>query len=130
MSTEATPAQIASNDERQNRVLRGRNAELVLNNPAYVEAFQGMRAQIIEALADSNTADVQRLQLLTQRLQLLDTLQVNLDSYMRSGQEAGDELERAQAELDRQQAELDARAATVFGRGVRAAQQFRQRWGT
>lgn len=132
MTEAVTPETIAQADGLQAASIRGRNAALILDNPVFHEAFDGMRAQIVESLssvdADKATAslvDTERLRLLVLQLQQLDRLKTNFISYVRVGEQADADIQRQRERLAREQARLDEEAQGIFARGMRQAQRVR-----
>lgn len=132
MTEAVTPETIEAADSLQRDSMRAANAKLILDNPVFHEAFEGMRAQIVEALssvdADKATAslvDTERLRLLVLQLQQLDRLKVNFISYVRVGEQADADLARQRQRLAAEQARLDAEENGIFARGMRQAQRVR-----
>jgi hypothetical protein len=124
LSEAVTPQSIADADRMQAASLRGRNADQILSNPVFDEAFAGMRQEIIDALTASALSDPSRLTLLTMQLQQLERLKVNFVSYMQAGKQADADLVAQRDRLAREQARLDDEERNLFGRGMRNAQRI------
>lgn len=125
MTEAVTPETIAQADNAQRSSMRGQNAKLILDNPVFHEAFEGMRAQLIEGLAEANLREPEDLVLLVQQLKLLDRLKINFVSYVQVGEQADADVERQRRKLAAEQARLDEEASGIFARGMRQAQRVR-----
>lgn len=110
------------------RVDRGQNAALVLENPAFTEAFEGLRLQIIHDLSEVDLGDQPGQLLLLQQLKLIDRVYANLVSFVNSGKMAAAEItshrKALEAELERMRTEESA----LFSRQnlMRQVQKFRK----
>lgn len=125
MTEAVTTETIAQADGLQRDSIRGRNAALILDNPVFHEAFEGMHAQLVEALAEANLREPEDLVLLVQQLKLLDRVKTNFVSYVQAGEAADASIQRQQKRLQAEQARLDEEANGIFARGMRQAQRVR-----
>jgi hypothetical protein len=125
MTEAITPETIAQADSLQRDSIRARNAALILDNPVFHEAFEGMHAQLIEAIAGANLREPDDLVLLVQQLKLLERVKTNFVSYVQVGEQADADIERQRKRLAAEQARLDEEANGIFARGMRQAQRVR-----
>lgn len=82
-----------NNQRLQERVEMGRQASLVLENVAYMKAWESMRASITKAWKETATTDTQRMQLLHAQLRMLDGLQNVMAQLINGGKDAAGVLE-------------------------------------
>lgn len=75
-------------------VSRGREAELLLNNPIFVESFAAVRAGIINAWADAPLRDKEGAHELKLMLKLLTDVESNIKRVVDTGKMATIQLER------------------------------------
>jgi hypothetical protein len=125
MTEAVTTETIAKADGLQRDSIRARNAKLILDNPVFHEAFEGMHAQLIEAIAGANLREPDDLVLLVQQLKLLERVKTNFLSYVQVGEQADADIERQRKRLAAEQARLDDEANGIFARGMRQAQRAR-----
>lgn len=93
----------------EHEALRGRQAQEVIDNPIYAEAFGTIEREIIAAWRAAR--DAQDREQLHQLLGLLEKVQIALESVMRTGEVAKAELARKQTRAEQMQASVRPRAA-------------------
>lgn len=92
---------------------RGQQAELILSNPVFGEAFDGLRQQIYDALAGADLRKHEEHVLLLQQLKLLERLRYQFESFVRAGEMAAQDLTHRRSVMER--------LADISSRGMRAA---------
>lgn len=125
MTEAVTSETIAQADNHHRDSMRGRNAALILDNPVFHEAFEGMHAQLVAAITDHPPTDPEGLIALAQQLKLLDRLKTNFVSYVTVGEQADAAIERQRKRIADEQRRLDEEAQGIFARGMRQAQRMR-----
>lgn len=73
---------------------RGREAELLINNPIFVESFAAVRAGIINSWADAPIRDKEGAHELKLMLKLLTDIELNIKHVLDTGKMATIQLER------------------------------------
>lgn len=115
----ARPETIQAADAKQVVSMRGRQAELVINNSAFQDAFKGMRQQIIDKISSAPLNDPKRLELLVMELQQLERLYTNLESFIQAGKAADADIVELQRKFDREQERLHAERNNIYAQGAR-----------
>lgn len=72
----------------QETILRGNRARQILDDPLFVEAFQGLEKGAIDRLAGCDVTDKERLQALTMSLQTIRTVRHIFGVWMAEGEDA------------------------------------------
>jgi hypothetical protein len=93
----------------ESEALRGRQAQEVIDNPIYAEAFGAIEQEISGAWRAAR--DSQDREQLHQLLGLLEKVQTALESVMRTGEVATAELKRKATRAEQIQALVRPRAA-------------------
>jgi hypothetical protein len=83
------------------RIYDADQARLVLENPAFAQAFNDVKQEIIESWENSPARDQEGREKLYQLLKLADKLQLTLRRSLESGQLAKAELHHQQTMLER-----------------------------
>lgn len=83
------------------RIYDADQARLVLENPAFAQAFSDVKQEIIESWEKSPARDQEGREKLYQLLKLADKLQLTLQRSLESGQLARAELKHQQSLMDR-----------------------------
>lgn len=77
-----------ANSQLRERVELGRQAELILENPAYTAAWNALRRSIQAAWKETATTDTQRMQLLHAQVRMVDSLQNIMNQLVAGGKDA------------------------------------------
>ena len=96
----------------------GLQAQLLLDNPAYAEAWKRLRAYIVDQWSATNPGDVERAQLLHLQMKLVDRLQEFMTSMVKAGEMAQVDLDRIAQRLAQEQAMREAQTENYLTRGI------------
>lgn len=88
-----------ANSQLRERVELGRQAELILENPAYTAAWNALRRSIHDAWKDTATTDTQRMQLLHAQVRMVDSLQSIMGQLVNGGKDAQARLKERVAKV-------------------------------
>lgn len=77
-----------ANSQLRERVELGRQAELILENPAYTAAWNALRRSIQDAWKETATTDTQRMQLLHAQVRMVDGLQNIMNQLVVGGKDS------------------------------------------
>ena len=80
-------------DKLESAVVRGEEAERLVNSPLFIQAFEDTRKGIQEAWAKTNTKDKDTQQELHLMVKLIDRLQACLTEHIETGKIAQREIE-------------------------------------
>lgn len=75
-------------------IQRGERARQIINDPLYIEAWEGLEIGCVERLAACDTNDAKTLQALTQSLQTVRAVRRRMAVWIAEGQEAAERLMR------------------------------------
>ena len=78
----------------EEKVSRGREAELLINNPIFVESFAAVREGIINSWANTPIRDKEGAHELKLMLKLLTDVELNIKHVLDTGKIAMDQLDR------------------------------------
>lgn len=92
-------------DTLEQRIYDGDQARLVLENPAFAQAFADMKQEITDQWAKSPIRDADGRERLFLMLQLTNKLQLMLESSMSDGKMAKHHLDHEQRQLARERAQ-------------------------
>jgi hypothetical protein len=79
----------------ESEVERGNGAAQLLRNSLFKEAFQVLSAYYVEEWVNTDPADAERRERLYVSVQVLQDIHAHIESVMRTGQMAGDEIDEA-----------------------------------
>ena len=85
----------------QEEVDRGREAELLLQNPVYADAWEGLRSDLIRDWAHTEPNDVNGRERLWIAVSLLEQLQTKLVQTVNAGRMASEEFDSNRKPLTR-----------------------------
>jgi hypothetical protein len=87
-----------TDEELISRAVRARQ---ILDDPLFIEAWDGLDAGAIHAIATCSTDDTKRLQTLTQALQTVRAVRRRFEVWIAEGEETAKALARKEALLER-----------------------------
>lgn len=104
---------------------RGQQAEFVLENPVFAEAFEGLIAQTHDRIAACDVHDAAALQYQAQNLAIIKAVRAQFVSFISAGTEAGRALAEQRRRLEAEQAQLEREENSLLARGMRQVQRLR-----
>ena len=72
-------------NETQEQAVRAANAEQILGNPAFRQAWADVRGALLEQITATDSDDVERVRGIMQRIKALDGAKKMLESYLYTG---------------------------------------------
>jgi hypothetical protein len=106
------------NQQLRERVEMGRQADLILNNPAYQAAFAATRKAVVDTFYKLDAQDTKGMQLAHGMLRLCDKLQATMNGLVKGGEDANQQLDqRVKKIIDQERGESFAQ------RSLRAVRQ-------
>lgn len=121
-SPEQKTAELHANAER------GRQADILLSNPAMLAAFDSVRMSLLNGLAEAPSRDIEGIQLLQAQVKVLDKVHALLLDYVEAGKAADHDIQR---EIDSNRTliqKLEDEAAGITARGIAKVRSFRGRY--
>lgn len=78
-------SEIQQQDKARQEILRGNEAQLIIDNPIYREAMIAIRADLFDKFSKTKQKDKEDREDIYMQLQAFDRIQVYLESVMKTG---------------------------------------------
>lgn len=112
-------------DDKQATSDRGQQAQIILDNPVFAEAFDGLRTACFNKIAALEVNDAAALQYQAQNLKIIEAVRAQFVSFIMAGTQAAVELAAERERLEFAQADLARRENTLQARALRQVQRLR-----
>lgn len=99
------------------KVERGRKAELLMADPVMLDAFDKVRQDLLEALAVCPARDVEGLQLAQAQIKVIDKTAMALHDFIAIGKSAQTDIEREIKRNEEERIRLEREAEGYVARG-------------